>query len=284
MRNSEEIKQLVLGIAEGDERIRTVLLNGSRANPKIVPDKYQDFDIVFIVRDPKPFTSDHDWLKIFGDKLICQFPDEMKLETNRAEKPIAYHYLMLLADGNRIDLTIFPIDKMDQFHLESATLVWLDKDNLFSRLPPLKEDDHLIKKPREKQFHDTCNEFWWVCPYVAKGLLREEITYAKELLEKIVRPMFMKMIEWYIGTKTNFSVSSGKGGRFMKNYLNKEIYADILKTYSDQQIENNWQALFAMMELFGWLAATTADDLGFHYKIEEQQNVTRYLKQLRGDY
>ena len=34
--------------------------------------------------------------------------------------------------------------------------------------------------------------------------------------ETVVRPMFMKMIEWYIGTETNFSVSFGKAGKFMK--------------------------------------------------------------------
>jgi hypothetical protein len=37
------------------------------------------------------------------------------------------------------------------------------------------------------------------------------------MLETAVRPMFMKMIEWFIGTKTNFSISFGKGGKFIGN-------------------------------------------------------------------
>jgi aminoglycoside 6-adenylyltransferase len=40
--------------------------------------------------------------------------------------------------------------------------------------------------------------------YVSKGLLRKEITYSKEMLETAVRPMFMKMIEWFIVLKQIF--------------------------------------------------------------------------------
>lgn len=74
MRSEAEIKDLIINFATKDERIRAVLLNGSRANPHIQPDKYQDFDIVFIVNDLISFTSNHDWTNIFGEKLFgnCQ--------------------------------------------------------------------------------------------------------------------------------------------------------------------------------------------------------------------
>ena len=83
------------------------------------------------------------------------------------------------------------------------------------------------------------------------------------MLETVVRPMFMKMIEWYIGTETNFSVSFGKAGKFMKNYLPGSLYDKILSTYSDHQAENNWKSLFAMTELFGQLAQIVANKLKF---------------------
>lgn len=34
MRNEKEMFDLILGVATGDERVRAVVLNGSRANPK----------------------------------------------------------------------------------------------------------------------------------------------------------------------------------------------------------------------------------------------------------
>ncbi|MFI5188323.1 MAG: aminoglycoside 6-adenylyltransferase, partial [Chitinophagales bacterium] len=129
-------------------------------------------------------------------------------------------------------------------------------------------------------FLDTCNEFWWVSTCVAKGLLRKEIIYSKEMLERFVRPMFMKIIEWYAGTKTGFSVSFGKSGKFMNNYLPGTIHNEILKTYSDHLLENNWHALIAMTEIFGQLAPAVANALNFQYNSEEEKNVTTHLKQL----
>src|SRR5215831_10196926 len=108
MRDGAEIKQLVLDIAERDNRVRAVLLNGSRANDRIQPDKYQDFDIVFIVTSLQSFICDHNWIAIFGENLIRQLPDEMSIEDGVRKNSIDFHYLMLFKDGNRIDLTLFP--------------------------------------------------------------------------------------------------------------------------------------------------------------------------------
>lgn len=51
MKTQDEIQSKILNIAQTDDRIRAVILNGSRANAKVTPDVYQDYDIVFIVKD-----------------------------------------------------------------------------------------------------------------------------------------------------------------------------------------------------------------------------------------
>lgn len=281
MRSADEIQKLIIDTAKSDGRIRIVLLNGSRANSNIQPDNFQDFDIVFIVSNINSFISDHIWTDFFGEKLIYQLPDEMTFgnDDKGNNKNIGYSYLMLFKDRNRIDLTLFPIENFKtDFAFDSLTIVWLDKDNLIPNIPHSTDKDYHIQKPTEKNFLETCNEFWWVSTYVAKGLLRNEITYAKEMLERTVRPMFMKIIEWFIGTETNFSISFGKGGKNMQQNLSSMQYAKILATYSDQQLENNWKSLFLMTELFGEFAATVANRLNFQYNLNEQQNVITYLK------
>jgi len=82
MRNEEEIIALILHIAKNDERVRAVLLNGSRANPGVKKDRFRDFDIVYIVTDIKTFLNDHDWINIFGERLILQMPKEMVIGDN----------------------------------------------------------------------------------------------------------------------------------------------------------------------------------------------------------
>ncbi len=282
MRNTETIKNLIIEKAISDDRIRAVLLNGSRANPNVEADKFQDFDIVYIVNDLQTFISNHSWVDYFGDRLIWQLPDEMDLGYITPKKTNSFAYLMQFTDGNRIDLTLIEKNNSDKkIHLDSLTIVWLDKDKLFLDVPDANESDYLIKQPTEKQFAETCNEFWWVSTYVAKGLVRNEITYAKQMLETVVRPMFMKMIEWHIGTKTGFSVSFGKYGKYSKKYLSDKTYQKILQTYADYKPDNNWNALFKMTELFGKLAVSVSNKMSFSYNLKEGENVNNYLRGLR---
>ena len=281
MRSPEEIKKLIIDFARSDERIRAVLLNGSRANSKISPDEYQDYDIVYVVDNIESFISDKGWTNVFGDKLIWQLPDEMVVGNEEPDGASQFSLLMIFTDANRIDLTLLSKTRIDINNKpDRLTIVWLDKDDMFSNIDLPNDSDHLVKQPTEKEFLDTCNEFWWVCTYVAKGLVRNELTYSKAMLETVVRPMFMNVVAWYIGVETDFSVSAGKAGRFMKSLLPAGLYDDILRTYSDHIIENNWKALFLMMDIFGKLSRCLSGKLKFKYVASEEENVIAYLDQL----
>ena len=278
MRSEEEIINQVLHIANSDDRIRAVLLTGSRADPNIPKDIFQDFDIIYIVRQIGSFINDRYWIDIFGERLILQLPEEM---TVGKKDDHAFHYLMLFKDGNRIDLTLFPLEKLrTAFKKDSLAVLLLDKDELFESLPPADDTDHHIKRPGEKEFADCCNEFWWVSTYVAKGLWRNEITYAKEMMEVPVRMMFLKMIGWYVGIKTGFAVSFGKAGKNLKKFVPSQLYDRILFTYPDSKIENIWRSLFMMTNLFDELANEVAERMEFRYNKEEADNVTGYLQQV----
>lgn len=279
MRSETEIKNSILTFAQQDDRVRAVLLNGSRANPKVKPDLLQDFDIVFIVDDLEGFTGNHAWTAIFGEPLLVQLPDEMNLSGEKKQR-VSFTYLMLFKDKNRIDLTLFPVQKLaSHFTPDSLTKVWLDKDDLFVALPPANDSDYYTQKPTEKQFSDTCNEFWWVSTYVVKGLLRNEIMYAKEMMETIVRPMFMNMVAWKVGVEHNFSVAFGKAGKFLKNYVSEDFYQKIGMTYSNFESEENWNALFVMAELFQDSSNFVANALGFTLNQTEARNVMAYLNE-----
>jgi aminoglycoside 6-adenylyltransferase len=278
MRSEEEIISLILNVAKADERIRAVLLNGSRANPNVKKDKFQDFDIVYIVNEIQTFQNDHNWIDIFGERLILQMPDDMAFEEEKS-KNTSFHYLMLFKDSNRIDLTLFPADELGNGSWQDSLAILLhDKDNLFSNLPVSGDTDYHIEKPTQKMFSDYCNEFWWVCTNVAKGLWRQEIIYAKDMLEIPVRKMFLKIIEWYIGVETGFSVSFGKSGKNMQAYLTPELYEKILSTYPDASPENTWRSLFIMTGIFSELANKIAGNLCFDYNSMEDDNIQEYLK------
>ncbi|MBN1887689.1 MAG: aminoglycoside 6-adenylyltransferase [Thermoflexales bacterium] len=277
MRSEQEMLDLILTTARDDERIRAVVMNGSRANPNAPPDFFQDFDVVYIVTDAAPFRHNYEWIKRFGQLMILQLPDDMGDSPPGPDDSFAY--LMQFMDGNRIDLTIFPVAKLPKLK-DSQSILLLDKDGLIGPLAPPSDSDYLPKPPSAKDFGDCCNEFWWVSPYVAKGLWREEITYAKGF-EHYVREELMKMLSWYIGVTTGFSVSPGKSGKYMKKYLEPELWELLEKSYSDAGYDATWEALYTMGDLFRRVALPVAEHFGFDYPHGDDERVSAHLRHVR---
>jgi len=172
MRSEREMLDLILNTARGDERVRAVIMNGSRVNPNAPRDFFQDYDIIYVVTEKESFLANHAWIKVFGELMILQLPDEVTdPPPNLADKDY-YGYLMQFADGNRIDLTLFPVSKLAQLQDDSLSLTLLDKDGILPLFAPPNDSGYLPKPPTPKAFFDCINEFWWVSPYVAKGLVR----------------------------------------------------------------------------------------------------------------
>jgi len=279
MRSEQEMLDLIVEVARSDERIRAVILNGSRANPNAPRDFFQDYDVVYVVTDFEPFKYNLEWIERFGELMILQMPEDMQ-DPAPADHS-GFVYLMQFTDGNRIDLGIFPVSRLPELLNDSLTVVLLDKDGIVPPLPPSSDRDYLPKPPTAKAFADCCNEFWWVAPYVAKGLWREEILYAKCMLDEYVRPTLTKMLVWHIGVKTGFSRNTGKLGKYFENYLEPELWEMLLKTYSDAGYENTWNALFVMCDLFRKVAVPLAGQYGFEYPFRDDQRVFSHLQHVR---
>ncbi|QQU05377.1 aminoglycoside 6-adenylyltransferase [Myroides odoratus] len=281
MFNPTHIQNQVLDLASNDTRIRAVLLNGSRANPNVIPDVYQDFDLVFVVEDLPSFLNDRSWFLALGTPILQQRPDEMELGSDPNNPPISFGILTYFEEGYRIDLTLFPKEKLHlAYQADSLTVVWLDKDNLFTGIAATSDQDYQVQRPTQRHFSEMSNEFWWCVVNVAKGLKRGEITYAKDMMETVVRPVFMEMIAWNIGFQTTFEVAVGKAGKFMNRYLTAEDYHTLLQTYSDSNIEHNWKALFTMMQFFLAQQQKLADGLQYEINLEEAKQANQLVTNL----
>ena len=279
MRSEQEMLELILSTAKSDDRIRGVIISGSRANPEARYDIFQDFDIVYFVTDVPSFTDDHTWINRFGELMILQTPEAMGDPPPVSDGRFAY--LMQFADGNRIDLTLFPVARLSEFKRESVSLLVLDKDGLIETFPTPNESDFLPRPPNAKEFSDCCNEFWWVSTYVAKGLWREEIIYTKNMFDGVVREQLMKMLTWYVGVKTKFLRGPGKCGKHLRLYLEPELWAMLEKTYSNAAVENTWDAIFVTCDLFRLTANDVAANCGFDYPRGDDERVTNHLRHNR---
>jgi len=276
MRTETEMYNLILGTATADERIRAVILNGSRANPRARKDPFQDFDIVYLVTDVKPFREDMNWIDRFGERMILQLPDDVDGLQQAEHDPITY--LIQFMDGNRIDLTLIPVERLNMMEEDSLTIALLDKDGILPAYPPPDDSSTLPQPPTEFQFDNCCNEFWWVSAYVAKGLWRGELIFARSLLEEVMRKELMKMMTWYHGVRTGFHNNPGKYGKYLQADIEPELWEMLLATFRDDTIEHTWQSLFVMGELFRMVGLRVGDHFGYTYPADDDRRVSAHLQ------
>jgi aminoglycoside 6-adenylyltransferase len=277
MRTEQEMMNLVFSIAKQDERIRIMTLEGSRTNVNILKDDFQDYDITYFVSDLESFTANDDWLNPFGKIIMLQKPEDMELFP--AEEK-GYSYLMLFDDYNKIDLTLLPLDALEDYlNGDKLIKVLLDKDNRIKQDIVPSDIDYHIKKPTMREYDDCCNEFWNVTPYVVKGLCRKEILFAIDHLNQILRHELLRMISWNVGIETGFSLSVGKNYKFLNKYINIDIWNRLLSTYCMDTYDNVWESLFTCHQLFREASMEAAERLGYVYPAYDQ-NVTQYTQNM----
>ena len=279
MRSKEEIIALILRFAREHDDIRAVVMNGSRVNPNVHQDPFQDYDVVYLVRDVEPYKRNPAVVRYFGEIMILQLPDDMG--DPPPEPDGGYGYLMQFQDGTRIDLGFLPLDHARQAVEDSLSLVLLDKDNLLGELPPPSDRSHWATRPTAKAFDDCCNEFWWLNPYVAKGLWRGHLTYARYMLDTLMRGQLMKMLTWYFGLQTGFRQSPGYRGKYLRKALSDEQWARLERTYADADPDHTWDALLVMDDLFREVAHVVAGAFGFGYPEQDDVRVSAYIRRIR---
>lgn len=278
-RSETEMMELILKVAERRPQILAVLQDGSRSNPNVTKDIFQDYDIIYVVKHLEPFLQDHSWVDVFGERMILQMPEDMELYPPSPELAGAFSYLLQFKDGNRIDLMMVPLEKLDHFTSDSLCKVIWDKTGVLAAtpLPPASDRSYIVQKPSERSFNDCCNEFWYTNAGLAKGLWREEVILAKELINKVIREALIQMMDWYIGCRHGFTVNPGKFGKFYQCYLEPDVYEKMLATYSDADLPHIWQAVYATMDLFRNSARFVAAHLGYAYPESWDENVTAYM-------
>lgn len=277
MRTEAEMISLIKDVAFKDENIRAAYIEGSRINPNITKDIFQDYDIVYIVTNTKPFRENKDWINRFGEILYMQYPEDNVFYPSDVEN--CYGWQIQFTDGNRMDLHVCTKEYVFE-HLELYKIL-MDKDGILPSLQEITDERYWVKEPREIEFQCTCSEFWWCLNNVAKGLWRNELPYAMDSINFVLRPQLKRLLEWKIGAENNFSVNVGKSGKYMKKYLSEKEYRQFLATYSIAESELIWNSVFEMCDLFQNIAVELSKKQDFTYDFKQAENSLNFLQHIR---
>lgn len=221
----------VMDYAVRDDRVRWVVLTGSRTNPELKPDAYQDYDIQFGVKDLESYLVNDDWLSVFGEVVIMQKPEAMKMFPPSLGG--RFTYLMQFTDGTRLDLMLVPLDK--EYPIELNTKVLLDKDGLVDLTKAV--DPHIS----EVHVEDCMNEFLWLSFYVIKGIKRDQFIYTMDHLSGM-RAMVFQMMAWKLGG------NPGQSYKYMEHKLPVDIRNKVIKSYDKDDRFSSMMRLFDLMK------------------------------------
>lgn len=275
----DDLLRRLVAFAEGDENIRAVLLEGSRADPHGTIDKWSDYDVAFVTRSNEPYLR-AEWfagfVSQFGEVLLAQTPDDPALFDDAHDPLEHYAYLTQYADGLRLDLTFETVAYVRGVTLESATAVLVDKDGQFAHVDP-SDRDYWVKLPGGGAFHWCCNEFWWTAPYVAKAVARGQTIAALELLGKVVRPQFAQMLTWLAGANGGPATTVGKHGTDVGAHVPAELYGALLASYPRADLAEIRFALDELVRAFPSVAQGVANALGYVYDAREGERASAFL-------
>lgn len=280
MRTEKEMFSLILNTAREDDRILAVYMNGSRVNPAAKKDIFQDYDIVYVVRETEPFRTERTWIDRFGERLYMQYPEENEADRIHADQ--CYGWLIQFADGNRLDLHVRTVEcAREDLRRDRMFRILYDGTGCLSGVGEPTDEDYWIKKPSQEEFYFACNEFWWCLNNVAKGLWRREIPYAQDMVNCNIRPQLVTLLSWKAGIASGFRCSAGKSGKYLYRYLPERDWERLLKTYAPGDVEAMWEAVFVMCELFDASAREVAGGLALDYDEAEGKASFDYLKRVR---
>ena len=267
MRTDTEMMNLILQIAESLQ-VEAVALSGSRANPRAPKDKFQDYDVVYIVDDLEDLISDLSWLDQYGNRFIEQ---HNRLGHRRL-------YLMLFEDGNRIDLTLCPKEYIQEWVDSEANFEVIKDDKGLFEAYQLNLKRYWTAPPTEEDFAASCNEFWWVSAYVVKAIRRKQLIYATDHLYGICQQEFLKVLAWQV-TSDRGAIDIGKNYKYLFQYLPAEKEKEFSALLDLSSFDKITQSLFATMGLFNREAQILAQKMGFTYDKEVAEKMTSYAKE-----
>ena len=267
MRTESEILNLILHTAK-TLQVEAIAMSGSRTEDRAPKDEFQDYDVVYVVENLDELITDLSWLDRFGKRIIEQ---EVTLGNRRL-------YLMLFEDGNRIDLTLCPKDRIQELvDSEAGFTVLEDPNGLFAPYSPTPQR-YWTSPASETDFEKSCNEFWWVSAYVVKGICRKQVIYATDHLYGICQQEFLKILAWQVASNRGV-VDIGKNYKYLFNYLPTEKEKEFSDLLDFSSIDKITQSLLATMQLFHREAQRLAQKLGFDYDKEVAEKMIEYAEE-----
>lgn len=99
--------------------------------------------------------------------------------------------------------------------------------------------------------------------------------------KSFIREELITMISWKVGIETDFKISIGKANKYLKRYIEKDIWERLMVTFNMGNYESAWKALITTCELFEEIAPKVGEALGYKYNYDEAKRSFEFIKHIK---
>jgi aminoglycoside 6-adenylyltransferase len=264
--------------------IRAMILTSSRSRPDGPVDPLSDYDLILAVSDVGPFAFDDAWISEYGRPMV-RFGDQGEMHDLAT-----YFRGVVYQNYVKIDYSIWPVELLERIEasallpeqLDVGYRLLLDKEQRTAGWKPPSYQAHIPARPTEAEYQALVEEFWWGTTYVAKSLWRDELVFAKWVLDQDLKlETLRRLLEWRIEIDLHWSVKPGVHGRGFKHLLPPDIWSEFAGTYVSLDVEETWAALDRAIALFRQVAPDVGNALGYTYPQQVDDQVSAYLEAIR---
>ena len=263
--------------------IRAMILTSSRTRPDGPVDLLSDYDLILAVSEIVPFAFDDAWISDYGKPMV-RWGDQSEMYGLAT-----YFRGVVYQNYVKIDYSIWPVELLARIEtsgllpdqLDVGYRVLLDKDRRTAGWKQPSYKAHIPARPTEADYQALVEEFWWSTTYVAKSLWRDDLVFARWVLDQDLKLETMRrMLEWRIEIDHNWSVKPGVYGRGLKQLLPPDLWSEFASTYASLDVEETWAALDRVIALFRRVALHVGNVLGYTYPQQVDDQVSSYLEDI----
>ena len=107
--------------------------------------------------------------------------------------------------------------------------------------------------------------------------MREQLPYAMWMYHCVVRDELEHMIEWYVGMRNGFRITTGAHGKYFQKIPAGAALCDVRENIFGRRLCAPLGRRFYGVRAFSVLAREVASGLGYTYREQEEEGALAYL-------
>ncbi|MGQ3479485.1 aminoglycoside 6-adenylyltransferase [Paenibacillus sp. TY11] len=246
-----------------NEEIIAVYVVGSRAREDKPFDKFSDLDVVVFSTNPDYYLQNDQWLQSIG-KVWTSF----MFQTAKGDP----EKLVLFDQGAEVDFVFHHISDLDHLiksgripqSFQRGVRILLDKTGNGNQIIPQTTTIPDAPPITEGAFLQVVNMYCFASLYVAKQILRNDMWVAKQR-DTDCKQLLLQMIEWHAKAVHGSVYDTWHAGKFINEWADKDIVADLKKSFGKYDPNHSWEALIVSFELFNRLSSEVAAKYKYAY-------------------